>query len=124
MDVIAGRKKMHSRRGMSSGQVRELIEKRAFQTWKRGKKRRIAQRDRIESLEKGLGVATLLAQSLAEACIRKGVLKPNEIAAVVDELDLVDGVRDGMLNPEVVRPKSPASEAKRRRPKPRYRKKR
>ena len=110
--------------GMSQGQVRELIERKAFSKWKRGKDWRIAQKDRIESLEKGLGVVTLLAQSLAEACIRKGVLKPNEIAAVVDELDLADGVRDGMLDPAAVRPKSPPSRAKRDRSKPRYRKKR
>ena len=96
--------------GLSQREVGELIEKTAFSRWKRGKKRRIAARKRMEELEKGLGVVTLLAHSLAEACLRKGVLTQNEIAAVVNELDMADGVTDGRLDPEAVRPKPHESE--------------
>jgi hypothetical protein len=54
-------------------------------------------RERIEELEDDLGRLTLLVHAMAEACVRKGVLSRDEIMAVADEIDLLDGTADGKL---------------------------
>ncbi len=61
--------------------------------------------DRVRQLEDDLGRALLFIQALAEACMAKGVLTQEEIARMVKKVDLVDGVEDGKLAPECVRPK-------------------
>jgi hypothetical protein len=44
---------------------------------------RIELRQRVEGLEDDLGCVALLARALAEACLQKGLLTRNEIAAMV-----------------------------------------
>lgn len=53
----------------------------------------------IDDLASDLGKAMLLVHSLIELCVRKGVMTRAEIAAVINELDLRDGVADGRLGP-------------------------
>ncbi len=60
-------------------------------------------RNRIDELEDDIGRLSLLTHALAEACVRKGVFNREEIAAVADELDLLDGRADGRLDPEALR---------------------
>jgi hypothetical protein len=60
-------------------------------------------RDRIAELEDDLGRLTLLTHALAEACVRKGIFTREEIAAIADELDLLDGRADGQLDPAALR---------------------
>lgn len=59
---------------------------------------------RIQSLEDDLGRVALLARALAEVCMRKGLLTEAELHAIIDEVDLADGVSDGKLAPDVVLP--------------------
>ena len=60
--------------------------------------------DRIDELEDDLGRATLIVHALAEACVRKGLLTREEIAAMVNEVDLRDGKSDGKLDSTALRP--------------------
>ena len=55
--------------------------------------------DRVEALDENLSRALLLVHSLTEALVRKGLLTREEIAAVADQLDLLDGRADGKLAP-------------------------
>jgi hypothetical protein len=58
---------------------------------------------RIEQLEGDLGRVALLARALADACIRKGLLTSDELAAMIAEVDVIDGVPDGRLDPKALR---------------------
>jgi hypothetical protein len=58
---------------------------------------------RIERLEGDLGRVALLARALADACVRKGLFTPDELASMVREVDASDGVSDGRLDPEAFR---------------------
>ncbi len=60
---------------------------------------RIELRQRVEELEDDLGRVALLARALAEACLQKGLLTRNEIAAMATKVDTADGVQDGKLDP-------------------------
>jgi hypothetical protein len=53
--------------------------------------------DEVDDLASELGKAMLLIHALIETCVRKEVLSRAEIAAVVQELDLRDGIVDGAL---------------------------
>jgi hypothetical protein len=55
--------------------------------------------DNIETLEENLSRALLLVHSLTEALVRKGIMTREEIAAVADQLDMLDGRADGKLAP-------------------------
>jgi len=61
--------------------------------------------DRVAQLEDDLARALLLIHTLTEACLRKGVFTRAEIAQTAAEVDLLDGVADGKLDPAVVRPR-------------------
>lgn len=65
---------------------------------------RIRSNDRIQELEDDLGRVALLVRSLADACVKKGVLTHNEIAEMMHKADVFDGVPDGKLNPKALRP--------------------
>jgi len=67
--------------------------------------------DRVAQLEDDLARAVLLIHTLAEACIRKGVLTRDEIAEAARKVDLLDGTADGRLDPSAVRPKEQGEEA-------------
>ncbi len=52
---------------------------------------------RIEQLEDDLGEAMLVVRTLADLCIRKGLISEAEFAAHAEHLDGLDGVVDGKL---------------------------
>ena len=58
--------------------------------------------DNMETLEENLSRALLLVHSLTEALVRKGIMTREEIAAVADQLDMLDGRADGKLAPGTV----------------------
>lgn len=60
-------------------------------------------RRQCDDLEDDLGRMALLVHALTEACIRKGTVTREEIAAVAAEVDLLDGVQDGRLDPGALR---------------------
>ena len=53
---------------------------------------------RVEELEQELAESALLLRSLAELCMEKGVLSPEEIAAKVELIDSRDGEVDGRMS--------------------------
>jgi len=73
----------------------------------RAKDARIQLVDRVSQLEDDLGRALLLIRALAETCVAKGVLSREEIAEMAKRVDLADGVADGKLDPETIRPAQP-----------------
>ena len=83
---------------------RELIDQRVRRYRKEARDRRVQVGDRLDQLEDDLGRAVLLIQSLAEACLQKGVFTREELARLAEQIDLADGVADGKLDPAVLRP--------------------
>jgi hypothetical protein len=63
-----------------------------------------AESTRAEELEAGLGRVALLARSLAELCLKKGVITPDELRAQVIATGLEDASGDRRLDPTVVIP--------------------
>jgi hypothetical protein len=61
-------------------------------------------RRHVEDLERNLGRVALVARTLADLCIRKGVFSAEEFEAQFREADLADGIGDGRLDPQVVKP--------------------
>ena len=59
---------------------------------------------RLDEVEADLGRTLLLAMSVNQLLMRKGVLTAAEIEEVARQVDLADGVADGKLNPAAVRP--------------------
>jgi hypothetical protein len=55
--------------------------------------------DRVDELEDDLCRMSLLVHALTEACIKKGVLTREEISAMAQQVDLLDGQADGKLDP-------------------------
>ena len=84
---------------------RETIDQKLKRYRKRTSDSRIELVDRMDQLEDDLGRTLLLVHALAESCIAKGVLSREEIAQMGKKVDLADGVADGKLDPERVRPK-------------------
>lgn len=64
----------------------------------------LAHGTREAQLEDDLDRALLLIYCLTEACLAKGVFTRDELNTVMHEIDLLDGVADGKLNPAAVRP--------------------
>jgi hypothetical protein len=60
--------------------------------------------DRVNQLEDDLSRTLLLLQALTETCIAKGVLTREELAAMAEQVDLSDGVADGKLDLQTIRP--------------------
>jgi hypothetical protein len=58
-----------------------------------------ARRDR-DRLERVIGL-----RARADACVKGGVLTPNQIAEMMTAADLADGVADGKLDPRTLRPR-------------------
>lgn len=59
--------------------------------------------ERVEALEEELARAVLVIHTLLEVCTRKGVFSKEEFQQVVDEMDFLDGVMDGKLDPKALR---------------------
>ena len=53
---------------------------------------------RVAQLEDDLGRVALLTRALMDACLKKGVLSQIEIAEMMTNADMSDGVRDGKLD--------------------------
>ena len=65
---------------------------------------RFDQDARLAQLEDDFARALLVIHSLAETCIAKGVFTQAELMEITERVDLEDGVADGKLNPETIRP--------------------
>jgi hypothetical protein len=63
---------------------------------------------RLDEVEADLGRTVLLAMTVNHLLQQKGVLTEAEIDWVAREVDVLDGIADGKLNPAVVRPKTAA----------------
>lgn len=61
---------------------------------------RVRTNDRIAELEGDLASLAQLSRALVEACLSKGVVTREELAALADKLDELDGVKDGRLDPK------------------------
>ena len=91
--------------------------------WDAFKKRQKLE-DRIDLLEEGLGKVALLARSLAELLLKKGIITHEEMEAQFSKTDLADGVKDQSLDPQLSLPGEgmlPDPKHKLPRPKPRKR---
>lgn len=60
--------------------------------------------DRVTQLEDDLSRTLLLLQALTETCIAKGMLTREELATMAEQVDLSDGVADGKLDLQTIRP--------------------
>lgn len=90
---------------------RELIDDKLARYRARADDPRIMLDDRVDQLEGDLGRALLLLQALAETCVAKGILSRQEIAEMAKTIDVSDGIADGKLDPQTMRPApSPAAE--------------
>jgi hypothetical protein len=59
---------------------------------------------RAHELEDDLARVALLTRSLAELCLKTGLITRAELGAMLVEVDLADGASDGGLDPSVVMP--------------------
>ncbi|MDA7977463.1 MAG: hypothetical protein MPJ50_01680 [Pirellulales bacterium] len=59
--------------------------------------------ERVDALEEELARAVLVIHTLLEVCVRKGVFSKEEFRSVVDEMDFLDGIMDGKLDPRALR---------------------
>ncbi len=60
-------------------------------------RQRLRVSEKVEELEDELDRLALFSRSLAEACIRKGVVSRSDLAAVMKEIDVADGGEDGKI---------------------------
>tara|TARA_Y100000588_G_scaffold319111_1_gene348986 strand:+ start:516 stop:1040 length:525 start_codon:yes stop_codon:yes gene_type:complete len=58
---------------------------------------------KIEQLEHDLGFVSLLLASVMELLNEKGVVKRTDVREILDDLDLVDGVKDGKIDINMLR---------------------
>jgi len=63
----------------------------------------VSNEQRIESLEEDLGYLTLVLGSMLEKLDEQGTLARSEVRALMDELDDLDGVKDGRLDVTVLK---------------------
>ena len=59
--------------------------------------------ERITELESDLGMVTLVLASLLEVANENGAVSRKDIKKIIDELDVLDGFRDGRLHPGFLR---------------------
>ena len=67
------------------------------------RKARVALRELVKELEDDLGRVALLARSLVDACLAKGIVTRDELATLIAKADLGDGEADGKLDPKRIR---------------------
>lgn len=58
---------------------------------------------RLALIEGDIARLTLLATTLTEAVVRKGILSREQVRALSAEIDALDGVVDGRLDPAALR---------------------
>ena len=54
--------------------------------------------ERVSELESDLGMVTLVLASLLETANENGAVSREDIKKIIDELDVLDGFRDGKLH--------------------------
>ncbi len=59
--------------------------------------------ERVTELESDLGMVTLVLASLLEAANNNGAVSREDIKKIIDELDVLDGFKDGRLPPGFLR---------------------
>lgn len=69
-----------------------------------GARRRVDLAARVDELELDLMRVTLLARTLADLCLAKGLVTEGEFDAQLRETDFADGVADDGLDPKLARP--------------------
>ena len=84
-------------------QQRETIDQRLERYRREAQQINLDRLDQQDELEEGVARALLLLHALTESCLRRGVFTHDELAAVIDEVDLLDGVADGKLDPSAVK---------------------
>jgi hypothetical protein len=84
-------------------EVRRIENRILAEHWDVYKKRQKLE-DRIDLLEGGLGKVALLACSLAELLLKKGIITHEELEAQFCKTDLADGIKDQSLNPQLSLP--------------------
>jgi hypothetical protein len=87
--------------------VNELVRRHRRRMSRKGRRIGAGQRgleDRLDEAEADLGRTLLLAMTVDRILVQKRILTSDEIARVAKQLDLVDGVADGKLDPAAVRP--------------------
>lgn len=57
----------------------------------------------IDQLERDLGRTLLKVQAVVDVLVANGIINTNELAERADELDMLDGDKDGSLNPAIFR---------------------
>jgi hypothetical protein len=82
----------------------EQLEQRLGKSLTSARKSRVSHGRRIRELESGLGRVALLARSLAELCLAKGLITAEELRAQMLATDMEDGAGDGRLDPQVAHP--------------------
>ena len=83
----------------------KILEKRLGQKARASLKNQGSMNKRINELEDQLARITLLCRTLSDVVVRKGIVALDELVAIMDEIDLDDGVADGQVTPERKRPK-------------------
>ena len=68
--------------------------------------------DDLAVIHADLARVALIATAVAHAVVRKGVLTPAELDAIAADVDAIDGVMDGALDPAALRSPGPAAGAK------------
>lgn len=58
---------------------------------------------RVDELENDLGIVSLVLASLLEAANDNGSISRDQIKQIIDELDVLDGFKDGRLNAAFLR---------------------
>ncbi len=70
---------------------------------RRGRSTSSALKKRVEELEGDLGYLALVLGSLMQKIDEKGLIKRDEMRAVMAELDQIDGTTDGKLDINILR---------------------
>ena len=75
--------------------------------------------ERIRELERDVARLALLARALADVCLRKGLIRADELEQQLAETDFADGVFDAALDPKLVKPGSTRAARGSAKPEPR-----
>jgi len=69
-------------------------------------RRRVRRQKRVTTrqVEEDVGQVALLLRSVTELCIERGIFSAEELTAKLCEVDMADGIEDGQLDLDVLRP--------------------
>ena len=80
------------------------LEEREHERQRQQHEQQASTKQRVSELEQGIGRVALLARSLAELCLEKGLITKEELRVRLLADDMADGAGDGKLDPKVVLP--------------------